>query len=67
MKTFIKIHPSDSVAVALAPLPAGTALQVAGQTVTLLEDIPPYCCLVFVYDAIPYKPNRTMKNLCKTI
>ena len=40
MKTFIKIHPSDSVAVALAPLPAGTALQVAGQTVTLLEDIP---------------------------
>ncbi len=33
----------------------------------LLEDIPPYCCLVFVYDAIPYKPNRTMKNLCKTI
>lgn len=40
MKTFIKIHPGDSVAVALAPLAKGTALQVAGQTVTLLEDIP---------------------------
>ena len=40
MKTFIKIHPSDLVAVALAPLSAGTALQVEGQAVTLLEDIP---------------------------
>ncbi len=40
MKTFIKIHPGDSVAVALAPLSAGAVLQVAGQTVTLLEDIP---------------------------
>ena len=40
MKTFIKIHPSDLVAVALAPLPAGTVLQVEGQTVALLEDIP---------------------------
>ena len=40
MKTFIKIHPSDSVAVALTPLSAGTALQVEGQDVTLLEDIP---------------------------
>ena len=40
MKTFIKIHPSDCVAVALTPLSAGTALQVEGQTVTLLEDIP---------------------------
>ena len=40
MKTFIKIHPSDLVAVALAPLSAGAALQVDGQAVTLLEDIP---------------------------
>ena len=40
MKTFIKIHPGDSVAVALTPLSAGTVLQVEEQPVTLLEDIP---------------------------
>lgn len=40
MKTFVKIHPNDLVAVALTPLSAGTVLQVEGQTVTLLEDIP---------------------------
>jgi len=40
MKTFIKIHPGDSVAVALTALSAGTALPVDGRTVTLLEDIP---------------------------
>ena len=40
MKHFIKIHPSDLVAVALTPLASGTVLQVDGQTVTLLEDIP---------------------------
>ncbi len=40
MKHFIKIHPSDLVAVALTPLASGAVLQVDGQTVTLLEDIP---------------------------
>ena len=40
MKTFIKIHPGDLVAVALTPLSAGSRLQVEGQPVTLLEDIP---------------------------
>ena len=40
MKTFIKIHPSDLVAVALTPLSAGAEIQAGGQTVTLLEDIP---------------------------
>ncbi|MDE7261170.1 MAG: altronate dehydratase family protein [Oscillospiraceae bacterium] len=40
MRTFIKIHPTDLVAVALTPLSAGTELQVEGQAVTLLEDIP---------------------------
>lgn len=29
----------------------------------LLEDFPPYCCLVFVYDQIEYKPNKTYKKL----
>ncbi|MGN0965147.1 MAG: DNA polymerase III subunit delta, partial [Dysosmobacter sp.] len=33
----------------------------------LLEDIPPYCCIVFVYDTIEYKPNRTMKKLCAAL
>lgn len=40
MKDFIKIHPSDMVAVALKPLSAGSVLDVDGQSVTLAEDIP---------------------------
>lgn len=35
--------------------------------IALLEDIPPYCCIVFVYDTVEYKPNKTMKKLCKAI
>lgn len=35
--------------------------------IALLEDLPPYCCIVFVYDIIPYKPNRTMKKLHKAV
>ncbi len=35
--------------------------------IALLEDLPPYCCIVFVYDVLEYKPNRTMKKLCKAI
>ncbi len=31
--------------------------------IALLEDFPPYCCLIFVYDQLEYKPNRTMKRL----
>ena len=40
MKTCIKIHPSDLVAVALAPLAKGSAVQLEDQAVVLLEDIP---------------------------
>ncbi|MBD5101129.1 MAG: altronate dehydratase [Subdoligranulum sp.] len=40
MKTFLKIHPNDLVAVALTELSAGTELIVDGQAVTLLEKIP---------------------------
>lgn len=29
----------------------------------LLEDFPPYCCLIIVYDQIEYKPNKTYKKL----
>lgn len=35
--------------------------------IALLEDIPPYCCMVFVYDTVEYKPNKTMKKLCAAI
>ncbi|MBE6995609.1 MAG: DNA polymerase III subunit delta [Ruminococcaceae bacterium] len=35
--------------------------------IAFLEDIPPYCCVVFVYDTIPYSPNGTMKKLNKAI
>ncbi|MDO4293525.1 MAG: altronate dehydratase family protein [Eubacteriales bacterium] len=40
MQPFIKIHPSDSVAVALSPLKAGALLQVGELSVRLKEDIP---------------------------
>ncbi|MDY3281280.1 DNA polymerase III subunit delta [Dysosmobacter sp.] len=35
--------------------------------IAMLEDLPPYCCIVFVYDTLEYKPNRTMKRLCAAI
>lgn len=35
--------------------------------IAFLEDLPPYACIVFVYDVLEYKPNRTMKKLCKAI
>lgn len=31
--------------------------------IALLEDFPDYCCLVFVYDRVEYKPNKTYKKL----
>ena len=34
---------------------------------TLLNDFPEYCCLVFVYDQIEYKPNKTYKKLCEAL
>lgn len=37
------------------------------QLIALLEDLPPYCCIIFVYDTLEYKPNRTMKKLCAAI
>lgn len=35
--------------------------------IEMAEDFPPYCCLVFVYDLIDYKPNKTYKKLYATI
>jgi len=35
--------------------------------IAFLEDIPPYCCVVLVYDTIEYKPNKTMKKLYKAV
>lgn len=31
--------------------------------IALLEDFPEYCCLIFVYDLLEYKPNKTYKKL----
>ena len=42
MKTCLKIHPSDLVAVALVPLAKGSLVQLEDQAVALLEDIPQY-------------------------
>lgn len=35
--------------------------------IALLEDLPEYCCIVFVYDTVAYKQNKTMKKLCKAM
>jgi DNA polymerase-3 subunit delta len=35
--------------------------------IALLGDLPEYCCLVFVYDTVEYKPNRTLKKLCAAL
>ena len=40
MKEYIKIHPDDSVAVALKPLDKGKIAEFDGCIVTLTEDIP---------------------------
>lgn len=40
MQTYLKIHPTDNVAVALAPLSAGTAVCPGNQNLILTEDIP---------------------------
>ncbi len=40
MKQYLKIHPADSVAVALVPLSSGTEINTGTQSVTLLADIP---------------------------
>jgi DNA polymerase-3 subunit delta len=33
----------------------------------LLCDIPDYCCLVFLYDTVEYKPDKRKKLLCSVI
>ena len=35
--------------------------------IAFLEDIPPYCCVVFVYDTLVYKPVKTLKKLYKAV
>lgn len=35
--------------------------------IALLEDFPEYCCLVFVYDALDYKPDKKFKKLCAAL
>lgn len=40
MREVLKISPGDSVAVALVPLKAGDTVEVDGETITLLDDVP---------------------------
>lgn len=40
MQKFIRIHPDDSVAVALCPLQSGMEISLSDTSVTLIEDIP---------------------------
>lgn len=40
MKDFLKINPADNVAVAINPLAAGTTVNVDGDEITLISDIP---------------------------
>ncbi len=35
--------------------------------IAFFDDIPPYACVVFVYDIVEYKPNKTMKKLYKAV
>jgi len=35
--------------------------------IAFFDDIPPYCCVVFVYDTVEYKPNKTLKRLAKSV
>ena len=35
--------------------------------IALLEDLPYYCCLVFVYEHLEYKPVKTYKKLCAAL
>lgn len=35
--------------------------------IAFLEDLPPYCCVAFVYDTVEYKPNKTVKKLYKAV
>ncbi|MCH5346776.1 MAG: UxaA family hydrolase, partial [Muribaculaceae bacterium] len=40
MKEYIKINPADNVAVAIAPLSAGSVINIDGDDITLVSDIP---------------------------
>ncbi len=37
------------------------------QLTELLEDLPDYCTVVFIYDTVPYKPDRKRKSLTAAI
>ena len=52
----------------LAAGTAGNAYIFYGEETYLREYyLPPYCCVVFLYDTVEYKPNRTMKKLYKAV
>ena len=37
------------------------------QLISILKELPEYCCLVFLYDTLEYKPDKRKKNLYDAI
>lgn len=31
--------------------------------ISMLQDLPDYCCLIFIYDTVPYSPDKRLKKL----
>ena len=57
-RTFIRVDDVD-----LFRLPE----QQRAQYTQILSDIPDYCCVVFVYDTVPFRINGTMKSLASCL
>lgn len=41
--------------------------QKRNRLIEIFSDVPDYCCLVFVYDTVEYKPDKRQKKLCAAI
>ena len=37
------------------------------QLISILRELPEYCCLVFLFDTVEYKADKRKKNLCEAI
>ncbi len=35
--------------------------------ISILKELPEYCCLVFLFDTLEFKPDKRKKNLCEAI
>ncbi len=57
-RTLVRVDDVD-----LFKLPESAREQYRG----ILEDLPEYVCVVFVYDTVPYKPDSRIKKLAETM